>query len=63
MHRMQEIDVKADPSAVYRDFSMLEFPFMVTKALDFAIFNTYGVPSISKLLQKTGQFNNCVGKR
>lgn len=60
---MQEMDIKADPSAVHRDFFMLEFPFMVNKALEFALFRTYGVPSISKLLRKTGKFNKCVGKR
>ena len=63
MRRMQAMDVKADPSAVYREFSMLEFPFTVDKALSFALFRSYGVPSISKLLRKTGQFNKCAGKR
>ena len=61
---MQEMDVKADPSAVFRDFLMLEFPFMVNKALELALFRTFAVPSISKLLRKTGQFNKkCIGKR
>lgn len=29
---MKDTDVEKDPSAVYRQTSMLEFPFMVTKA-------------------------------
>ena len=35
----------------------LEFPFLFEKALQFALFRTYGIPSISKLLVKTGQFS------
>eukprot|EP00904_Undaria_pinnatifida_P011231 jgi/Undpi1/7238/HiC_scaffold_22.g09711.m1 len=60
---MKLMDVKGDPSAVYRQVAMLEFPFTVTKALEFALFRTYGVPSISKLLHKTGEFSKRVGKR
>lgn len=33
------------------------------QALEFALFLTYGVPSISKLLHKTGEFRKNVGKR
>ena len=60
---MQGMDEVADPSAIYRQLSMLEFPFMVKTSLEFALFRTYGIPSISKLLRKTKQFKDCVGKR
>ncbi|MFW5748400.1 MAG: oxygenase MpaB family protein [Chloroflexota bacterium] len=33
-----------------------EFPWLTTRALEFALFRTYAVPSISKLLDETGQF-------
>ena len=33
-----------------------EFPFLTQKSLEFALFRTYAVPSISKLLDETGQF-------
>eukprot|EP01084_Bolivina_argentea_P068845 125312_1 len=33
-----------------------EFPFLITKALEFAFFQSYGIPSISMLLSKTKQF-------
>ncbi|KAH5077135.1 hypothetical protein HBI73_177100 [Parastagonospora nodorum] len=33
----------------------LEFPFIATKVLAFALFRTYGIPSISKLLCETQQ--------
>lgn len=35
----------------------LEFPFTYEKALQFALFRTYGIPSISKLLVETRQFS------
>ena len=33
----------------------LEFPFTTQKALEFALFRTYGIPAISKLLVQTKQ--------
>lgn len=35
---------------IYFQFGFVEFPFLVTKALEFGLFKTYGIPSISKLL-------------
>ncbi|CAN0536000.1 unnamed protein product, partial [Scytosiphon promiscuus] len=35
----------------------------VVKALEFAQFRGFGVPSISKLLHKTGEFCKRAGKR
>lgn len=56
-------DVEKDPSAVYRKTAMLEFPFAVTKAIDFSLFRTYGVPSIAYIFHKNKQFKLHVGKR
>lgn len=36
----------------------LEFPFVAEKALQFALFRTYGIPTISELLCKTTQLSN-----
>ncbi|KAF2691348.1 hypothetical protein K458DRAFT_438974 [Lentithecium fluviatile CBS 122367] len=36
----------------------LEFPFISIKSLNFALFRTYGIPSISKLLCQTQQLSN-----
>ncbi|TID21333.1 hypothetical protein E6O75_ATG04728 [Venturia nashicola] len=36
----------------------VEFPFTTQKALEFALFRTYGIPSISKLLVKTNLLSN-----
>ncbi|CAM9566580.1 unnamed protein product [Pylaiella littoralis] len=54
---------KADAGEVFRQMAHLEFPFMVGKSLEFALFSTYAVPSISGLLHKTGEFRKHVGKR
>jgi hypothetical protein len=35
----------------------LEFPFTTEKALQFALFKTYGIPTISKLLVQTKQLS------
>ncbi|CAD0107687.1 unnamed protein product, partial [Aureobasidium uvarum] len=35
----------------------LEFPFLAQKALEFALFRTYGIPSISSLLMQTKQLS------
>ncbi|KAF2108532.1 hypothetical protein BDV96DRAFT_652783 [Lophiotrema nucula] len=36
----------------------LEFPFLVKKSLEFALFRTYGIPTISKLLCETKQLSD-----
>jgi hypothetical protein len=40
-----------------------EFPFDFTRSLEFALFRTYCVPSISGLLRRTGEFSRCPQKR
>ncbi|KKZ68562.1 hypothetical protein EMCG_01010 [[Emmonsia] crescens] len=41
---------------ILQDVGQLEFPFSYLKALQFALFRTYGIPTISKTLVQTGQF-------
>lgn len=36
----------------------LEFPFTTQKALEFALFRTYGIPAVSKLLVQTKQLSD-----
>ena len=49
-----------DPSRDYREIVLLltchVFPWDIERALEFALFRTYAVPSISGLLFKTGEF-------
>jgi hypothetical protein len=40
-----------------------EFPFDTTRALEFALFRTFAVPSISALLDRTGEFDKRPQKR
>ncbi|KAL8917020.1 MAG: hypothetical protein Q9172_006015 [Xanthocarpia lactea] len=46
-----------DATEIQIAISQLEFPFTTQKALQFALFRTYGIPSISKLLAATSQFS------
>lgn len=46
-----------DASEIQITIAQLEFPFTFQKALQFALFRTYGIPSISKLLVATSQFS------
>jgi hypothetical protein len=47
-----------DAWAIHKYIISLEFPFISEKALQFALFRTYGIPSISKLLVETKQFSD-----
>ncbi|KAF1840707.1 uncharacterized protein K460DRAFT_380504 [Cucurbitaria berberidis CBS 394.84] len=47
-----------DAWEIVRSFQSLEFPWMTGKALAFALFKTYGIPSISKLLCATQQLGH-----
>lgn len=46
-----------DAYLIQQDLSELEFPLMFSKSLQFALFRTYGIPTISKLLVQTSQFS------
>ncbi|EYE91279.1 uncharacterized protein EURHEDRAFT_487208 [Aspergillus ruber CBS 135680] len=47
-----------DAWAIQKQIMQGEFPFMMLKALQFALFRTYGIPTISNLLLKTSQFSD-----
>ncbi|KAL4809555.1 hypothetical protein BDV18DRAFT_132330 [Aspergillus unguis] len=42
---------------IQKNLIQYEFPFFFTKALQFALFRTYGIPTISRTLTKTSQFS------
>ena len=46
-----------DAYLIQQGISGLEFPFIFDKSLQFALFRTYGIPTISKLLVQTSQFS------
>lgn len=41
----------------------LEFPWDMTRALEFALFRTFAVPSIAELLDRTGEFREATQRR
>jgi ER-bound oxygenase mpaB/B'/Rubber oxygenase, catalytic domain len=67
MHRaLQEInqlDPVGDHQRIVYLISTHEFPFDTTRALEFALFRTYAVPSIGRLLEHTGEFTGRTQKR
>ncbi|KAL8763411.1 MAG: hypothetical protein Q9184_000799 [Pyrenodesmia sp. 2 TL-2023] len=47
-----------DAFEIQKTIAEFEFPLTYTKALQFALFRTYGIPSISKLLVATSQLSD-----
>ncbi|KAJ5109517.1 hypothetical protein N7456_006192 [Penicillium angulare] len=47
-----------DAWAIQKTILQMEFPFIVLKSLQFALFRTYGIPTISTLLLKTSQLSD-----
>ncbi|MCG8920320.1 DUF2236 domain-containing protein [Actinokineospora sp. PR83] len=56
LRRIESLDPVADHHEIYRISSGLEFPWDYQRSLEFALFRTYCVPSISALLDATGEF-------
>ena len=50
------LDPVRDHERIIHLFTCYEFRFDITRSLEFALFRTYCVPSISALLDKTGEF-------
>ncbi|MDJ0395385.1 oxygenase MpaB family protein [Rhodococcus sp. G-MC3] len=63
VRRIEELDPVADCHTIHRITAGYEFPWDYQRALEFALFRTYCVPSISTLLEKTGEFENRPQKR
>ncbi|MCO5600977.1 hypothetical protein L7F22_055094 [Adiantum nelumboides] len=48
---------------IYAHFAYLDFPFLVRRSLEFGLFRTYAIPSISQILSRAGQFAENSSKR
>ena len=57
------LDPATDCVEIYRNVVMYEFPWDMNQALSFALFRTYAVPGIGRLLDETGEFTTRVQKR
>ena len=60
-------EIRLDPERDHQRIMVLttcyDFPFDTTRSLEFALFRTFCVPSISSLLDRTGEFQNRSQKR
>lgn len=69
MPRHQALDeiLSLDPARDHQRIVYLsaafEFPFDMTRSLEFALFRTYAVPTIGALLERTGEFTQRTQKR
>ena len=57
------LDPEVDYEEIYRVMTGLEFPWDMNQSLSFALFRTYAVPSIGRLLDETGEFARAPQKR
>lgn len=62
-NEIEALDPGADYERIYFLLSACEFSWDIEKALEFALFRTYAVPSISGLLSYTGEFRDRTRKR
>jgi hypothetical protein len=63
LRRIDQLDPVRDHQEIYRISAGFEFPWDYHRALDLALFRTYCVPSISALLEDTGEFRDRPQKR
>lgn len=62
-NEISTLDAAKDYERIYFLLSACEFSWDIEKALEFALFRTYAVPSISGLLSWTGEFRTRTRKR
>lgn len=63
LEQIQQLDPELDHQRIVFLSTCFDFPFDTTRALEFALFRTYCVPSISALLDRTGEFGLRTQKR
>ncbi|MCZ2524158.1 DUF2236 domain-containing protein [Streptomyces sp. SCUT-3] len=63
LERIRRLDPDRDFHEIYRISSAHEFPWDTVQALGFALYRTYAVPGIGRLLAGTGEFTGRTQKR
>jgi ER-bound oxygenase mpaB/B'/Rubber oxygenase, catalytic domain len=63
LRHIARLDPGTDYEQIYRVTLSHEFPWDMNQALSFALFRTYAVPSIGRLLDDTGEFAHRAQKR
>ncbi|WP_269305610.1 oxygenase MpaB family protein [Aeromicrobium sp. HA] len=61
--RSDGLDPEVDYEEIARLFGQYDFPWDLEQALSFALFRTYAVPSIGRLLYETGHFGTDTQRR
>lgn len=62
-HQIQQLDPRTDHQRIVFLVGAYEFPFVTQRSLEMALFRTFAVPSIAKLLDETGAFMHSGQKR
>jgi hypothetical protein len=63
LREIQQLDPEKDHQRIVFLSSCYDFPFDTTRSLEFALFRTFAVPSISVLLDRTREFHRRPQKR
>src|SRR6185312_9226410 len=63
LNAIERLDPEKDHQRIIFLSTCYEFPFDTTRALEFALFRTFCVPTISALLNRTGEFRSRPQKR
>ncbi|MBW5486313.1 oxygenase MpaB family protein [Streptomyces bambusae] len=63
LKKILSLDPDQDFLAIYRLTATYEFPWDFTRALELALYRTYAVPSIGRLLAETAEFTDRTQKR
>ncbi|MFJ9118562.1 oxygenase MpaB family protein [Streptomyces sp. NPDC102394] len=63
LEEIRRLDPYRDASEIYRLSSAYEFPWDYTRALELALYRTYAVPSIGRLLAETAELTGRAQKR
>ncbi|WP_433868659.1 oxygenase MpaB family protein [Saccharopolyspora sp. CA-218241] len=63
LRRILALDADRDCEEIFRLLAEHEFPWDIGKALEFALFRTYAVPAVGRLLDRTGEFVRCPQRR
>ena len=63
LEQIRRMDPVADASEIYRLTAAYEFPWDFTRSLELALYRTYAVPSIGRLLAETAELTDRAQKR
>lgn len=63
LNAILQLDPRTQHQEIVQRVGFYEYPWLLRKSLEFALFRTYAVPSISALLAHTGQFHGGGQKR